>query len=66
VAVRVRAGHRLRLQVGSSDFPQWDRNLNTGGSCSDEPASAMRAATQTILHNERYPSRLVLPTLPQA
>jgi putative CocE/NonD family hydrolase len=63
VAVRVPSGHRLRLQVGSSDFPQWDRNLNTGGPVGQEPASAIRAATQTILHDERYPSRIVLPVV---
>jgi putative CocE/NonD family hydrolase len=61
LAVRLPAGRRLRLQVASSDFPQWDRNLNTGGPCGHEPASAIRAATQTILHNERYPSRVTLP-----
>jgi uncharacterized protein len=63
VAVRVPSGHRLRLQVGSSDFPQWDRNLNTGGPVGQEPASAIRVATQTILHDERYPSRIVLPVV---
>jgi putative CocE/NonD family hydrolase len=64
VAVRVTAGQRLRLQVGSSDFPQFDRNLNTGGPFGQEPASAIRAATQTILHNEAHPSRITLPIVP--
>ncbi len=63
VAVRVPAGNRLRLQVGSSDFPQWDRNLNTGGTFGEEPASAIRTATQTILHDERHPSRITLPVV---
>ena len=31
VGVRIAAGNRLRVTVSSSDFPQWDRNLNTGG-----------------------------------
>lgn len=63
LGLRVPAGHRLRLQVGSSDFPQWDRNLNTGGPLGQEPATAMRTAIQTVLHTERYPSRLVLPVV---
>jgi putative CocE/NonD family hydrolase len=64
IAVHLPAGHRLRLQVGSSDFPQWDRNLNTGGPIGQEPATAARAATQTLLHSERYPSRITLPVVP--
>ena len=66
IAVRVPAGHRLRLQVGSSDFPQWDRNLNTGGPTGKEPASAMRSATQVILHDQEHPSRVTLPVLDAA
>ena len=31
VGAHVPAGSRLRLDISSSDFPQWDRNLNTGG-----------------------------------
>jgi putative CocE/NonD family hydrolase len=63
IAARVPAGHRLRLQIGSCDFPQWDRNLNTGGPFAREPASAARSAMQTVLHNDAYPSRLVLPVV---
>jgi predicted acyl esterase len=57
----VPADHQLRLQVGSSDFPQWDRNLNTGGPIGKEPASAIRTATQVILHDGDHPSHVVLP-----
>ncbi|MFN8186098.1 MAG: CocE/NonD family hydrolase [Gaiellales bacterium] len=63
LGARIPAGHRLRLQIGSADFPQWDRNLNTGGPFGQEPASAGRAAIQTVLHNGRYPSRVTLPVL---
>ena len=63
IGVRVPAGHRLRIHVASSDFPQWDRNLNTGGPIGAEGPSAMRAATQVVLHNRRYPSRVTLPVL---
>jgi putative CocE/NonD family hydrolase len=58
-----RAGHRIRLQVGSSRFPTFDRNPNTG-----EPFGAstrMAAARQTILHDPAHPSRVVLPVVPR-
>jgi putative CocE/NonD family hydrolase len=53
-------GHRVRLQVGSSDFPQWDRNLNTGGPFGDEGPMAALLATQTVFHESGRPSRLLL------
>jgi putative CocE/NonD family hydrolase len=57
-AVRLEPGERLRLQVGSSDFPQWDRNLNTGGVPGAEPPSAAVVATQFVLHDAEHPSVL--------
>jgi putative CocE/NonD family hydrolase len=54
------AGHRVRLQVASSDFPQWDRNLNSGGTLGMEGPLAALVATQTVLHTSSYPSRLLL------
>ncbi len=60
VGLRVPAGSRLRLDVSSSDFPQWDRNLNTGGDNARQPLSAAVVATQTVLHDTAHPSRLVL------
>lgn len=53
------AGHRLRLTVTSSNFPLWDRNLNTGG----DPATgtSWQIARQTVHHCRRYPSRVRLP-----
>ena len=56
-----RAGHRLRVQVSSSDFPQWDRNLNTGGQPGTEGAAHARVATQIVLHEGSYASRITLP-----
>jgi putative CocE/NonD family hydrolase len=61
LAVRVAAGHRLRLDVSSSDFPQWDRNLNTGGPLGREGASAAAVAHQTVLHDRARPSHVTLP-----
>ena len=54
------AGNRLRVTIGSSDFPQWDRNLNTGGTLFQEPASAAVVATQTVLHDAQYASHLTV------
>lgn len=56
-------GHQIRIEVTSSDFPEYDRNLNTA-----EPmgygAEAV-VAHQTILHSEEYPSHLLLPVIPR-
>ncbi len=54
-------GHRVRLEVTSSNFPKYDRNMNTGRPQADE--KEMRLARQTILHGPSYPSRLILPTI---
>jgi putative CocE/NonD family hydrolase len=55
------AGHRLRLDVSSSNFPRFDRNLNTG----EEPGFSTRLvkATNTIYHDRDHPSALVLPVI---
>jgi predicted acyl esterase len=58
--VRIAAGNRLRVTISSSDFPQWDRNLQTGGDLFQEPASAAVVATQTVLHNAQYASHLTM------
>jgi uncharacterized protein len=55
-------GHRIRLEVSSSNFPLWDRNPNTGHAQGQD--AELRAARQTILHDARRPSRLVLPVIP--
>jgi uncharacterized protein len=54
-----RRGHRVALEVSSSNFPRFDRNPNTGTVVSGE--TDLRTATQTILHDREHPSRLVLP-----
>jgi putative CocE/NonD family hydrolase len=60
-------GHILRLEVSSSNFPRFDRNLNTGempyvgGDAKVEPA--FLPATNAILHDVEHPSALVLPVL---
>lgn len=52
-------GHRLRVHVSSSNFPRFDRNLNTGGKNYDETSGVV--AHTTIHHSARYPSRILLP-----
>jgi len=56
------AGHKLRLEVSSSNFPRFDRNLNTG----EEQARATRMvkATNVVYHDKAHPSALVLPIVP--
>ena len=56
------AGHKLRLEVSSSNFPRFDRNLNTG----EEQAGATRMskANNVIDHDKAHPSALVLPVVP--
>lgn len=57
-----RAGHRIRLQVSSSAFPKYDRNLNTGASIAT--ATEMMTAVNSVWHTSDYPSALVLPEIP--
>lgn len=57
-----RAGHCIRLQIASSAFPKYDRNLNTGASLAT--GTAMAPAEQRIYHDAAHPSCLVLPILP--
>jgi uncharacterized protein len=57
-----RAGHRIRLEVSSSNFPRFDRNLNTGESAAT--SAKFVTATNAILHDAAHPSALLLPTIP--
>jgi putative CocE/NonD family hydrolase len=56
-------GHRIRLEVSSSNFPRFDRNLNTGKDAS--ASSEFVKATNTIYHDSEHPSALVLPVIPK-
>ena len=55
-------GHRLRLDISSSDFPNFDRNHNTGGH--DYKEAHLQSAHQTIFHDAARPSRVILPVIP--
>jgi hypothetical protein len=56
------AGHKLRLEVSSSNFPRFDRNMNTG----EEQAHAthMVKATNVVYHDKARPSALIVPVVP--
>jgi len=58
-----RKGHRIRLEISSSNFPRYDRNLNTG----EELLTGWRmvAANQTVYHDPDHPSALILPIVPR-
>lgn len=59
-ANRFKAGHRLRVDISSADFPKLDRNSNLGG----EPGRSV-PATQTIYHDREHPSHLTVRVLPR-
>ena len=54
-------GHQIRVEVSSSNFPRFDRNLNTGGVNWEE--TAWVTATNTIHHSAKCPSHILLPVL---
>jgi putative CocE/NonD family hydrolase len=56
------AGHQIRLEVSSSAFPKYDRNLNTGGSLAT--GTQMTIATNSVWHTKDHPSHLILPEIP--
>lgn len=57
-----KAGHQIRLEVSSSNFPRYDRNLNTGED--NGTSTEMRSAEQTVHHSAARPSHIVLPIIP--
>jgi uncharacterized protein len=62
-SVVVKAGHRLRLDISSSEYPTFEPNPNTGHRITDDAATA--TATQRVFHDALHPSRVVLPIIPR-
>ncbi|RME04551.1 MAG: CocE/NonD family hydrolase, partial [Deltaproteobacteria bacterium] len=60
-SIVVNRGHRLRVAVSSSNAPRFDVNPNTGEPIGE--ATTMVVATQTLYHDARHPSRLILPVV---
>jgi uncharacterized protein len=58
------AGHAIRVEISSSNFPRFDRNANTGRAFADD--TALKKAQQTIYHSRQYPSHVLLPVIPPA
>jgi predicted acyl esterase len=56
------AGHRLRLEISSSNFPRFDRNLNTGGANYNE--SKWVVAHNAVHHDAEYPSKITVTVVP--
>ncbi len=55
-------GHRIRLDISSSNFPRFSRNLNTGEPVATGTRSEI--AHQTVLHTAEFPSHITLPVIP--
>jgi putative CocE/NonD family hydrolase len=54
-------GHRILLEISSSNFPRFDRNTNTGNELGVDGAEDVRIAAQQVFHDAARPSALVLP-----
>jgi uncharacterized protein len=57
-----RSGDRIRVEISSSDYPQFAPNPNTGAPFGQ--SAAQRTATQTVLHDAAHPSYVTLPIIP--
>jgi uncharacterized protein len=58
-----KAGHRIRMEISSSNFPRFDRNPNTGELAHE--ARRLETGMQTVFHDPRYPSHVLLPVIPR-
>jgi len=58
-----KSGHRIRLEISSSNFPRFDRNPNTGGVFGSD--TNLISAKQTIFHDREHPSQVLLPIIPR-
>jgi uncharacterized protein len=59
---RFKTGHRIRLEISSSNFPRFDRYLNT--SESPGPSTRMIKTANTVYHDRDHPSAVTLPVMP--
>ncbi len=56
-------GHKIRVEISSSNFPRFDRNQNTGRAIADE--TVLKTAQQSVYHGRTYPSHVLLPVIPE-
>jgi hypothetical protein len=61
-----KTGHRIRLDVSSSNFPRFDRNSNSGKAASAVTAADFTVAVQTVHHAADHPSFVMLPIIPRS
>jgi putative CocE/NonD family hydrolase len=57
------AGHRIRLDVSSSNFPRFDRNTNTNGTISSDGEGDLVVAENRVFHDAERPSHVILPVI---
>ena len=57
------AGHRIRLEVASSNFPRFDRNTGTGGTIAQETEADLVQAVNRVFHDRARPSHVLLPLI---
>jgi len=55
-------GHKIRVEISSSNFPRCDRNPNTGNEFGKD--ALLKKANQIVYHTVKYPSHIVLPVIP--
>jgi len=58
-----KTGHRIRVEISSSNYPRYDRNPNTGNTIPIERQTII--AEQEVVHGEHYPSHILLPIIPR-
>jgi putative CocE/NonD family hydrolase len=61
-----KAGHCIRVEISSSNFPHWERNTNTGNIPSKDSYSDLIVATQVVFHDSQRPSHINLPIIPKS
>ena len=62
-SILFRPGHRIRVEISSSNFPRYDRNTNTGGNLATDISP--KTATQVVHHSRAHPSSILLPVVPR-
>jgi predicted acyl esterase len=55
-------GHKIRVEISSSNFPRFDRNQNTGRAIADE--TGFKTAQQSVYHGRAFPPHVLLPVIP--
>lgn len=60
-----KAGHRIRLEIASSNFPRFARNTNTNTGQALDAGTEVQTALQTVWHDTEHPSHILLPIIPR-